>query len=668
MGLECIFTWTVALIVNGHDRHWLRGELDCAKLDAGLPSTTTSIGIHPVSSTCLVDVGLVHSVTTHTSHVSVTVGDHCPTIGVETWNFSVASGDGVKPRHAFEPRGFGRLTSSPFVTTFPSIQFTSLLYPAGCIYLGVHDGKAFPKRFSFDTDNKASVQYMGSMEVNEFTSLPIRVSVMDGECSWMDMANIYREFAATTDWFQAGLARKANRPSWIADTPMWVNTHWQENDVLEVSGGAPATVVERMHALRRVTGDDIPILLHWYEWDLLGYTDSNYTDCGSGKLCGFDSHYPDYFPARDGFTKAVSELASDGVYTVPYINGRIYDQGAQGWNEGDVQESACRRKSGGFVTEDYGNGVKFAVMCPTTVVWQDTIRHVSAEVLATTRHVGGIYIDQIAAADPVHCHNKNHSHVPGGGSSWTSGYNQMLAGVRTAVGQDRLILTESNVEQLIGSVDTFLTLVGYEGDLDEVVPAFQYVYPNGVFVSAGAEFFQTDLTDNNGTNFVKKLMKQFMFGSQLGWFALGGRSNQVPSMNILELILQDQYAPLADAMMGLVKARMDSVTLHYFNDGGLASEIGSQGYVWSGGNGALAVLCNPDANLVSIPVDIDLSAVIKASRVDVYHYTDGKWKKFATDVRPSNLSTTIHVNGRTCALFEITPATYVSKTVEILVS
>ena len=43
----------------------------------------------------------------------------------------------------------------------------------------------------------------------------------------------------------------------------------------------------------------------------------------------FDTHYPDYFPPRgDGreFAEVVKELREKhGVFTVPYINGRILD-------------------------------------------------------------------------------------------------------------------------------------------------------------------------------------------------------------------------------------------------------------------------------------------------------------------------------------------------------
>jgi hypothetical protein len=61
---------------------------------------------------------------------------------------------------------------------------------------------------------------------------------------------------------------------------------------------------------------------------LLGYQfGSNYTKCTSEITCGFDTHYPDYFPVRENFEKSLRELRVLGVRVAPYINGRIFDQG-----------------------------------------------------------------------------------------------------------------------------------------------------------------------------------------------------------------------------------------------------------------------------------------------------------------------------------------------------
>lgn len=51
------------------------------------------------------------------------------------------------------------------------------------------------------------------------------------------------------------------------------------------------------------------LAFHWYEWDTLGYKfGSGYGDCDTEVTCGFDTHYPEYFPVREGFESALKEL------------------------------------------------------------------------------------------------------------------------------------------------------------------------------------------------------------------------------------------------------------------------------------------------------------------------------------------------------------------------
>ena len=76
-----------------------------------------------------------------------------------------------------------------------------------------------------------------------------------------------------------------------------------------------------------IGGVEAPLALHWYEWDTLGYKEgSNYTECESEITCGFDTHYPEYFPVRKGFQPALKKMQEIGIRVAPYINGRIFDK------------------------------------------------------------------------------------------------------------------------------------------------------------------------------------------------------------------------------------------------------------------------------------------------------------------------------------------------------
>jgi hypothetical protein len=90
---------------------------------------------------------------------------------------------------------------------------------------------------------------------------------------------------------------------------VWINSHWQQNDIFELAGGDPTVVTRRVSAVHAALDLTAPLALHWYEWDRLGYKEgSNYTECASEETCGFDTHYPEYFPERDGFNQTMAAL------------------------------------------------------------------------------------------------------------------------------------------------------------------------------------------------------------------------------------------------------------------------------------------------------------------------------------------------------------------------
>lgn len=173
--------------------------------------------------------------------------------------------------------------------------------------------------------------------------------------------------------------------------------------------------------------------------------------------------------------------------------------------------------------------------------------HNQTQVQNLTQHfdTDGVYIDQIAAAGPKPCFDSSHGHPLGGGNHWVTGYANMLEKIQD-IASKKMILTESNAEPFMSGVDIFLTLVGYlSGDLpgtknsDSVmVPSFQSIY-GGFVITMGAEFYRTDF--DNPDVFAAKIAAQFVFGSILGWFSLGGRTDVSGSMRLYELLMSPTY-------------------------------------------------------------------------------------------------------------------------------
>ena len=467
----------------------------------------------------------------------------------------------------------------PFDTAYPPAGYQFLAaYDAAAqrsgLYFGAHDPAGATKAFHGTAAGgavgfavSAQPEGAGRALAEHHATFPVVVAAFDGD-HWDAATQWYRPFALGQGaWAAKGpLSRRRGRdvPPWLLDVTMWVNSHWQGNDVFNTSGGAPDVVQERVLALqRRLRLGPGRLALHWYEWDALGYVPgSNYTDCPSAEVCGFDSHYPEYFPVRVGFDRTVRALQRHGVRVAPYINGRIFDMATASWRREDAEAAAVKVSAVKLQPsalqlhhEAYGNHVDFAVMCPHTRYWQDKIAQVVRQLVRAYR-VDGVYIDQIGAAGAVPCFDPAHGHAPGGGHWWVGGYRAMLNAARDFAGPDAAILTESNAEPFMDGVNVYLTLVAFGRPpvgAQRIVPVFPAIY-GGYYVGAGAIFHTTDLRPDPDV-FAAKVALQFTFGAQIGWFSLGGRDNERPPMGLYDALMAPQHDPEVQYLRDLCAAR-----------------------------------------------------------------------------------------------------------------
>ena len=522
---------------------------------------------------------------------TISVGTSACDIGI--WSWALRPLVAPVTTGIFEPHGFGVVHPSPapgfqFSGTYPqqTMQFMAAFNDLEtAFYVAAHDSTAASKAFGCDVIAPAiAVLIVSAVPENAGLPLssapggrgptwpvvvaPYQPAVMN---DWWAASSIYRTWALPNAlWATQGpLAQRDDVPAWALNLTVWVNSHWQPNDIFNVSGGAPNVVEQRVGAIvdRFALGENVELGLHWYEWDRLGY-EKNYTQCTSVP-CGFDTHYPEYFPARDGFKGAMVALQQKGVRVCPYINGRIFDQGTKSWTKSrDAHASAAKSapprifdQTGlALYNESYGSKAEFAVMCPHTAYWQMTIADVVGNLTRDETRYGtnGVYVDQVAAAGPRPCWDPSHGHPLGGGNHWVTGYLDMLTEIRKRTGNDKLLLTESNAEPFMGKLDMFLTLVGFGGgnlsppstsaatgddtdvtDAPYIVPAFQSVY-GGYVLFMGAEFFMADFLPNPNV-FAAKIANQLLFGAQIGWFSLGGRYNIDNPVPLYDLFMDEKY-------------------------------------------------------------------------------------------------------------------------------
>ena len=245
--------------------------------------------------------------------------------------------------------------------------------------------------------------------------------------------------------------------------------------------------------------------------------------------------------------KAINLLEALNVRVIPYINGRLYDVRLCSY-EGNVTWMVHNPTSV-VPLESYGNDEAFAVMCPSTLVYNSTLLHVVSQ-LRSSFNVSGIYIDQIGAATPRLCVSPSHSHVPGDGSFWAHGYQNMLSNVEFP------LVTESNAETYINFVDGMLTIANWVSIVGKPIWAFQYIY-GGFFVSIGNIFSAVDFGRDG--NLLEKLTSLFHFGSALTWMSLRGTSG------VYEDLINCSNKFYVDYMLLLQLYR--SISVEYFTAG-----------------------------------------------------------------------------------------------------
>jgi hypothetical protein len=167
----------------------------------------------------------------------------------------------------FENAGFG-LTHSPptaFSGLYPqhTMQFMAA-YGLGAdgssgVYVAAHDTTAASKTFLF-TPAKHLIGSSGAFAVSAIVpgagvpgsnapTWPVVVRTFEG--GWWDASQIYRSWVlAHGSWTKQGpMITRDDLPSWMYNLTTWVNSHWQQNDIFNTSGGDPAVTTNRVSAI-----------------------------------------------------------------------------------------------------------------------------------------------------------------------------------------------------------------------------------------------------------------------------------------------------------------------------------------------------------------------------------------------------------------------------------
>jgi len=374
--------------------------------------------------------------------------------------------------------------------------------PSG-LYVGVHDPWGSTKDLRVALDPAADTIRLAFEHPAPNMGLPGNSFALEGAAvwqllrgDWFDAATTYRHWAqAEAKWWpRRGVDGRKDTPRWMRELSVWA-----------LSGGAPDDCVPWVKEFREYVG--LPVAVHWYNWHQIP----------------FDNDYPHYFPTKDHFAQGVAQLRAAGVFTMPYINGRLWDSHDRGAEDFEFTARALpwvtKQPDGSPYLEKYGsketNGqpVSLGVMCPSTSFWQNTVSNI---VLRLLRECGtaAVYVDQVAAAAPKLCMDRSHGHPLGGGHWWTEGYWKMFEQIRRVKPPESMLTTECNSEPFIRWFDGYLT---WHWQHDGQVPAFPAVY-GGTLQMFGRAYRGGESKD---LALRMKAGQQLVFGEQLGWLDPG---------------------------------------------------------------------------------------------------------------------------------------------------
>lgn len=355
-------------------------------------------------------------------------------------------------------------------------------------FTACYDPKANTKKFRFSIESGVRSHYwehypenMGASQQEYRVPYPVVLGVFDGD--WFEASQIYKEWAIHQFWAARGkMSETKDIPQWFKDMHMWKRPD-----------GDPLSMKKNMGEFRDWL--NTPFCVQWYCWNTVP----------------FDALYPDFFPARPGFSEAVAEMQEKGIRIFPYINGLLCDPKSDTWKEG-AEKWVSKTVEGKMYQYPEKKNFWSYHMCPSTKFWQDKIHSVALR-LGSEAAPSGVYFDCVGGMDTKLCFDKTHGHPLGGGHYWYEGFRSMLKKIRKDYREkvpDAAFATELMAEPLI---DVFDGVLMCTIDSPRLIPLFQAIYGEYIVTFGRGERWED--WEQDGC-FENREAEAFTFGQQLG--------------------------------------------------------------------------------------------------------------------------------------------------------
>jgi hypothetical protein len=328
-------------------------------------------------------------------------------------------------------------------------------------YASCNDSLSYVKNFSLKLDSLNTLTYeminYPSFDLSASSYSPNYQAIIGSfKGDWIDVAEIYGEWAVKQKWAKESRFKNGLTPSWLENTALWVWNRGKSDNVLK-----PAVELKERLGL--------PVHVFWHWWH----------------NCSYDDNFPEYLPPREGmesFITAVKSAQNTGVNSHVYMNAIQWGDAAEGWKSGKVKPYTVKDIDGKERSHVYNIFTDNALinMCVGTEFWRDHYSSLCDSVI-NIYQTNGVYMDQTCLSRM--CYDKSHGHEIGGGNYWVENSGKLIDQIRSKdFGDKQPIFTgEGSAENWLPHLDAFLTLQAsrerYAGvGNTETIPFFQAVF------------------------------------------------------------------------------------------------------------------------------------------------------------------------------------------------
>ena len=370
-------------------------------------------------------------------------------------------------------------------------------------YFATEDPDAYIKSYAFHYNKKLHAMdffitnYPENMGRTTSYVMPYDFVLALFAGDWQVATRMYRSWAAKQKWCKEKLVDK-HIPEAVKKSELWRINH--TDDAL---GTRTQEYFDTSKWLRDVS--DCNLALHWY---------------GYNQFTEHDWNTPEYFSEilkTAGWPEELRrwnrKFTDAGIVKIPYTNARLWERTTKSFREEKGIAVTVKDEDGSCVSEPWTPIQQLTTVCPACALWHRKMVDMVKEYVLD-EEFDGAYLDQVASFNAMLCFDETHPHPRGGGTWWNDSYHKMLAGVRTVLGKDRIMTTESCCETYLDVFDLFLILdmnfqhtafaAMTEGNAEQL-PLFSMIYGDYA-LSYGCICRFTDDAERFEYNFIRNLL------------------------------------------------------------------------------------------------------------------------------------------------------------------